>query len=127
MNDILRKQLVLHILTDRESSHGRETLAVASAALDGGATVIQLRDKKASTRTLVEQGQTLRALTRERGALLIVNDRIDVALAIEADGAHIGQDDDMPIALARKLLGPDRILGVSAGNLEEAHVAIASG
>jgi thiamine-phosphate pyrophosphorylase len=127
MNDTLRKQLVLHVLTDREWSRGRDTLTVASAALDGGATVIQLRDKKASTRTLVEGGQTLRALTRERGALLKVNDRIDVALAIEADGAHIGQDDDMPIALARKLLGPDRILGVSAGNLEEAHVAITNG
>jgi thiamine-phosphate diphosphorylase len=69
----------------------------------------------------------LRALTRERGALLIVNDRIDVALAVEADGAHVGQDDDMPIELARKLLGPDRILGVSAGNLEEAITAVAGG
>jgi thiamine-phosphate pyrophosphorylase len=127
MNNISRKQLVLHVLMDRELSHGRDTLTVASAALDGGATVIQLRDKKASTRTLVEEGQALRALTRERGALLIVNDRIDVALAIEADGAHIGQDDDMPIALARKLLGPDRILGVSAGNLKEADVAVTSG
>lgn len=127
MNDILRKHLILHVLTDREWSRGRDTLTVASAALDGGATVIQLRDKKANTRTLVEEGLALRALTRERGALLIVNDRIDVALAIEADGAHIGQDDDMPIALARKLLGPDRILGVSAGNLEEAHIAVTGG
>jgi thiamine-phosphate pyrophosphorylase len=127
MNDILRKQLILHVLTDREWSCGRDTLTVARAALDGGATVIQLRDKKASTRTLVEEGQALRVLTRERGALLIVNDRIDVALAIEADGAHVGQDDDMPIALARKLLGPDRILGVSAGNLEEARIAVSGG
>jgi thiamine-phosphate pyrophosphorylase len=127
MSNTSRKQLVLHVLTDRELSHDRDTLTVASAALDGGATVIQLRDKKASTRTLVEEGQALRALTRERGALLIVNDRIDVALAIEADGAHIGQDDDMPIALARKLLGPDRILGISAGNLKEADVAVTSG
>jgi len=127
MNDILRTRLALHVLTDREWSLGRDTLTVATAALDGGATVIQLRDKKATTRTLVEEGQALRALTRERGALLIVNDRIDVALAIDADGAHVGQDDDMPVALARKLLGPDRILGVSADNLEEAHVAVAGG
>jgi thiamine-phosphate pyrophosphorylase len=127
MNNILSRQLVLHVLTDQEWSRGRDTLTAARAALDGGATVIQLRDKKASTRTLVEEGQALRVLTRERGALLIVNDRIDVALAIEADGAHVGQDDDMPLALARKLLGPNRILGVSAGNLEEAHVAIANG
>jgi thiamine-phosphate pyrophosphorylase len=127
MDNVLREQLVLHVLTDREQSRGRDTLTVATAALDGGATVIQLRDKKASTRTLVEQGLTLRALTRARGALLIVNDRIDVALAIEADGAHIGQDDDMPIELTRTLLGAERILGVSAGNLQEAHVAVASG
>jgi thiamine-phosphate pyrophosphorylase len=127
MKNSLRTQLALHVLTDREWSRGRDTLTVATAALDGGATVIQLRDKKASTRTLVEEGLALRALTRERGALLIVNDRIDVALAVEADGAHIGQDDDMPIELARQLLGPDRILGVSAGNLEEATTAVASG
>lgn len=127
MSDILRMQLVLHVLTDREWSLGRDTLTVASAALDGGATVIQLRDKKATTRALVEEGLALRALTRKRGALLIVNDRIDVALAIEADGAHVGQDDDMPVALARKLLGPDRILGVSAGNLQEAQIAVDSG
>ncbi|HEX3642519.1 MAG TPA: thiamine phosphate synthase, partial [Ktedonobacteraceae bacterium] len=99
MNDILRTRLALHVLTDREWSLGRDTLTVATAALDGGATVIQLRDKKATTRTLVEEGQALRALTRERGALLIINDRIDVALAIDADGAHVGQDDDMPVAL----------------------------
>jgi thiamine-phosphate pyrophosphorylase len=126
MSDILRTRLVLHVLTDREWSRGRDMLTVASAALDGGATVIQLRDKTATTRTLVEEGQALRALTRERGALLIVNDRIDVALAIDADGAHVGQD-DMPVVLARKLLGPDRLLGVSAGNLQEARVAVAGG
>jgi thiamine-phosphate pyrophosphorylase len=101
-------------------------LSVASAALDGGATVIQLRDKTASTRVLIEDGQALRALTRERGALLIVNDRVDVALAVEADGAHVGQD-DMPAALARRLLGPERILGVSAATMEEAEEAVAGG
>ena len=60
----------------------------------------------------------MRDLTREQGALLIVNDRVDVALAIDADGAHVGQD-DMPAALARRLLGPKRILGVSAATLHE--------
>ena len=101
-------------------------LSVATAALDGGATIIQLRDKTASTRMLIEEGLALRALTRERGALLIVNDRVDVALAIEADGVHVGQD-DMPAALARRLLGPHRILGVSAATMEEAEVAVAGG
>jgi len=117
---------MLHVLTDREWSRGRDMLSVATAALDGGATIIQLRDKTASTRVLIEEGLALRALTRERGALLIVNDRVDVALAIEADGVHVGQD-DMPAALARRLLGPHRILGVSAATMEEAEVAVAGG
>ncbi len=126
MNDQFASRLALHVLTDRSLSRGRDLLTVARAALDGGATVLQLRDKAASTRTLVEEGVALRALTRERGALLIVNDRIDVALAVDADGAHVGQD-DMPVALARQLLGPERILGVSAGNLEEASEAVLAG
>jgi thiamine-phosphate pyrophosphorylase len=122
----LLPRLVLHVLTDRDWSHGRDLLAVAAAALEGGATVIQLRDKAATTRTLVEEGLALRELTRQHGALLIVNDRVDVALAVDADGAHVGQD-DLPAALARRLLGPQRILGVSAGNLAEAEQAIAAG
>jgi thiamine-phosphate pyrophosphorylase len=101
-------------------------LDVAREAIEGGASVIQLRDKTASTRTLVEEGQALRVLTRERGVLLIVNDRLDVALAVDADGLHVGQD-DMPVRLARRLLGPQRILGVSAGNLDEAGEAVAGG
>lgn len=119
-------RLALHVLTDRDWSRGRDLLSVAAAALDGGATVIQLRDKAASTRVLVGEGLALRALTRERGALFIVNDRVDVALAVEADGAHVGQD-DMPVEFARQLLGPERILGVSAANMEEAEEAVAGG
>jgi thiamine-phosphate pyrophosphorylase len=120
----LVERLKLHMLTDRELSRGRDTLTVARAAIDGGVTIIQLRDKRASTKMLVEQGLALRVLTRERGVLLIVNDRIDVALAVDADGVHIGQDDDMPVGLARQLLGPQRILGISAGNLQEAAAAM---
>ncbi len=123
----LASRLALHVLTDNVWSRGRDTYAVASEALDGGATVIQLRYKSASTRVLVEEGLALRRLADERGALLMVNDRIDVALALDADGAHIGQDDDMPLHLARRLLGPHRILGISAGNTEEAQAAIAAG
>src|SRR3989441_3473613 len=122
----LASRLALRVLTDREWSRGRDMLSVAAAALDGGATVIQLRDKAASTRLLIEEGLALRALTRERGALLIVNDRVDVALAVEADGAHVGQE-DMPAGLARRLLGAKRILGVSAANIEEADEAVAGG
>nr|BBH86124.1 thiamine-phosphate synthase [Thermosporothrix sp. COM3] len=122
----LAHRLTLHVLTDREWSRGRDTVSVARAALEGGATVIQLRDKLASTRELIEQGQALRELTRAYNALLIVNDRVDVAVAVDADGAHVGQD-DMPAPLARQILGPQRILGVSAGTLDEALGAIKDG
>lgn len=121
----LAPRLKLHVLTDRASSCGRDTLTVARAALDGGATVIQLRDKAASTALLLEEGRALRSLTRAYGALLIINDRVDIALAVEADGAHIGQD-DLPASLARQLLGPERILGMSAGNIAEASIALAA-
>ena len=119
-------RLLLHVLTDHQWSRGRDVLTVARAALDGGATVIQLRDKTANTHVLIEEGLALRALTRERDALLIVNDRVDVALAVESDGAHVGQE-DMPAALARQLLGPHRILGVSVANVQEAEAALAGG
>src|SRR5258708_24125683 len=122
----LASRVAVHILIDREGSRGRGMLTVAAAALDGGATVIQLRDKTASTRVLIEEGLALRKLTRERGALLIVNDRVDVALAVEADGAHVGQD-DMPARRARRLLGPKRIRRVSAANTEQADEAATAG
>ena len=116
----------LYVITDARLSRGRSHLEVLRAAISGGATAIQLRDKELSTRELVSEGQRLRSLTREMGALLIINDRIDVALAVEADGVHVGQD-DMPAALARKLIGPGRILGVSAGTVAEAQMARADG
>lgn len=109
----------LHVLTDRNFSRGRSHVEVARAAIDGGATIIQLRDKEASTRELIEIGLALRKLTRERGVTFIVNDRVDVALAVEADGVHVGQD-DMPAKLARKLMGANRIVGVSVSTVEEA-------
>lgn len=122
----LDERLLLHVLTDHEWSHGRDMLTVATAALAGGATVVQLRDKRASTRTLIEEGLALRALTRAQGALLIVNDRVDVALAVEADGAHVGQE-DLPASMARRLLGPARLLGVSVATVQEAEEAVAAG
>lgn len=123
-NDLL-PYLRLHVLTDHQWSRGRDNLTVVKAAIDGGATAIQLRNKTASTSVLIEEGLALRALTRERDVLLIVNDRVDVALAIDADGAHVGQD-DMPAPLARKLLGSNRILGVSVSNSAEAKAAVAA-
>ena len=116
----------LYVITDRRLSGGKSHLEVMRAAIEGGATAIQLRDKDASTRELIEAGLALRELTRERGVTFIVNDRVDVALAVDADGVHVGQD-DMPARLARKLVGPDKIVGVSASTLEEALRAEADG
>jgi len=122
----LHDGLRLHVLTDRALSRGRSTAEVVTAALAGGATVVQLRDKERTGATLVRVGHHLRALTRARGGLLIVNDRVDVALAIDADGAHVGQD-DLPAREARRVLGPDRLLGVSARTVEEAVRAAGEG
>lgn len=84
--------------------------------------MVQLREKRASTREIIELGQLLHRVTRKADVPLIVNDRLDVALALDAEGVHVGQD-DMPAPMARTLIGPHRILGVSAGTVEEARRA----
>lgn len=116
----------LYVITDRRVASNRNLLTVMQAAIEGGATVVQLRDKHASTRELVEFGRALQRLTRSAGIPLIINDRVDVALALDADGVHVG-DDDMPPELARQLLGPDRLLGVSADSVEAAQRAEQAG
>jgi len=116
----------LYVITDRRLSGGKSHPEVMQAAIEGGATAIQLRDKEASTRELVEAGLALRELARRHGVAFIVNDRADVALAVDADGVHVGQD-DMPARLARKLMGPNKIVGVSVSTVEEALRAEADG
>jgi thiamine-phosphate pyrophosphorylase len=116
----------VYLITDRRTAGGHSILNIVRAAIAGGATVVQLREKEASTREMIELGQALRAITRAAGVPLIVNDRVDVALAIEADGVHVGQE-DMPAALARRLIGPHRILGVSAATVAEAEQAVRDG
>lgn len=111
----------LYVITDEALSGGRSHEEQTRAALAGGAGVIQLRDKTASSRRLYEAAVAMRKLCREAGALLIVNDRVDIALAADADGVHVGPD-DLPVAVARRLL-PGRILGASAGTVEEAIAA----
>ncbi len=106
----------LYVITDPTL---RDPIEAVPWVLQGGARLIQLRDKHATTRQLVQVGQALRAMTRSYDALLIVNDRLDVALAIDADGVHLGQD-DMPVPLARQIAGNRLLIGVSAETLEEA-------
>ncbi len=98
---------------------GRSHEEVARAALAGGATLLQLRDKQASARSLVETARRLVALARPEGIPVVVNDRVDVALAAGADGVHVGEE-DLAVADARRILGPHGVVGASAGTVEEA-------
>ncbi len=107
--------LSLYLVTDEGLAGGRDLAALVAAAIDGGVTCVQVRDKGGATRALFERVRAVRAVCRARGVPLLVNDRLDVALAADADGVHLGQD-DLPAAQARRLLGPQRILGVTAGD-----------
>jgi len=122
----LARRLRLYVLTDTRVARGRSLIDLVGAALEGGATAIQLREKTSSALEQVALGRELRRLTADAGALFIVNDRVDVACALEADGVHLGQD-DLPVAVARKILGPSAIIGGSAGNLGELAKSLAAG
>ena len=108
----LFEKLRLIVITDRRLSHPRTVESVVTLALEGGARAIQLRDKGAGARELLGSAQRLRALTREFEALLFINDRIDVALAVEADGVHLGSD-DMPVAALRSVVPQGFVIGHS--------------
>lgn len=110
--------LATYLITDRELCGPRGVTAVVQAAIAGGVSIVQLRDPEAKTGRLVDEARALLRLLRPAGIPLIVNDRVDVALAADADGVHVGQL-DMPVADARKLLGPNRILGLSISSLAE--------
>jgi len=112
----------LYVITDERFHPGRDLLTVMEEALQGGADVIQLRDKTGTKREILRKAKALRALTKKYGALFIVNDHIDVALAAEADGVHLGQD-DLPLAEARRIMGHNRIIGISTHSIEEAREA----
>ena len=114
--------LRLYALLDPERSSGATLASLARAAVDGGATLVQLRDKLGSTRRLVAQARELKAVLAPRSIPLLVNDRVDVALAAAADGVHVGQDDMEP-ADARRLLGPGAIIGLSVKTVAQAQAA----
>jgi thiamine-phosphate diphosphorylase len=109
----------LYLVTDRGLSHGRSTLEVVQAAVAGGVTCVQLREKTCSTREFVEQALAINGFLRSRRIPLIINDRVDVALAVAADGVHLGQS-DLPLATARSILGRSKIIGISAESLDDA-------
>jgi thiamine-phosphate pyrophosphorylase len=118
----VQQALRLFVATDRILAGTRDLCDLIAAALRGGATAVQLRDKGATARQALALGRQLRALAQAQDALLIVNDRPDLALALEADGVHLGQD-DLPIAVARRILGPRAVIGVSTNLPVEARRA----
>jgi thiamine-phosphate pyrophosphorylase len=114
--------LSLYLVLGAADTGKRPFEEVVLAAIEGGVTVVQLRDKYAETRVLLEHALRLKALLEPRGVPLIVNDRIDVALAARADGVHLGQD-DMPPVIARRLVGEEMLIGLSVSDRMEADTA----
>lgn len=113
-----KETLKLYLVTDRDLSLGRPLEEVVSEAVAGGVTMVQLREKDASTGEFVELARRLMNVLKPLGVPLIINDRVDVALAVDADGVHIGQS-DMAYEDARRLLGPGKIIGLSVENMED--------
>lgn len=114
-------QAGLYLVTSQSLSAGRTTETIVETALAGGARLIQLREKELPVREFLPLAERIRRLTADAGALLIVNDRLDVALAVGADGVHLGQD-DLPVAVARRI-APDLVIGASTHSTEEALAA----
>ena len=116
----------LYLVTERALSLGRSNLEVIEAAVSGGVTLVQLREKEASTQRFYQEGLKIKDYLEAARIPLIINDRIDIALALDADGVHLGQE-DMPVDVARKILGPYKIIGASAFTTEEAVAAESMG
>ena len=116
----------LYVILDRTVAAGRDLVALLDAVIAGGARMIQLREKTWPSGQLLPLAERLRARCRETGVTFVMNDRVDLAVAIEADGVHLGQD-DLPPRLARPLLRPGMILGVSTHSVEQARRAQADG
>jgi thiamine-phosphate pyrophosphorylase len=112
----------LYALVDPDRDGGRDLAELARLVAQGGATLVQLRDKHGDTRRMVERARAVKAALAPFGVPLLINDRVDVALAAGADGAHVGQD-DMAVADTRRLLGPQAIIGLSIKTVAQAEAA----
>lgn len=113
-----KEQLSVFLVTDRALAGDRNIEDIVREAVEGGVTMVQLREKNIDTRTFIDLALSLKQVLAPYGVPLIINDRVDVALASGADGVHIGQS-DMPFTMARQLLGPDRIIGLSVENFAQ--------
>jgi thiamine-phosphate pyrophosphorylase len=108
----------LYLITDRHQTAGRPLLPLLDRALSAGVKAVQLREKDLDTRSLAELAGELLALTRKHGGLLFINDRVDLVLALGADGVHL-RSNGMPIRAARRVLGPHRLIGTSVHSVDE--------
>ncbi len=121
-----REDMLLYAVTDRTWLNGRRLYDQVKETLEGGATIIQIREKDLDDESFIKEALEIKSLCSQYNVPLIINDNIDVALKVNADGVHIGQD-DMNAKNVRALLGPDKIIGVSAHNVEEALAAVNAG
>lgn len=111
----------LYIITNRDLPRNRTLIEVIEEVIRGGATILQLREKKLPTRVFFENARTIQKITKKAGIPLIINDRLDIALAVDADGVHLG-DEDLPLKYARKI-APHFIIGYSADSIHHARKA----
>ena len=117
-----KPDLRLYAIIDPEHADGRTLPELARLVISGGATLVQLRDKRRDTRVMVEEARAVHAVLKAGGVPLLINDRVDVALACSADGVHIGQD-DMTAQDARRLMGPKAVIGLSIKTVAQAEAA----
>lgn len=116
----------LYFITDSSGFEEEEFFRRVEAALDGGATMLQLREKERSTREYLSLAKKVHAVSQRYGVPLIIDDRVDVALAADAEGVHLGQS-DMPVDIARRIFGGNRIIGATAKTVEQAETAVRLG
>ena len=109
----------LYLVTDHRNKTDEEFLNIIEEAIKGGTSIVQLREKTASTKDFYQLALKVKEITTRYDVPLLINDRMDIALAVDSEGVHLGQD-DMPADIARKIIGDDKILGVSASTVEEA-------
>ena len=117
-----KKDLLLYAVTDRHWLNGRTLYSVVKESLDGGVTFVQLREKELDEEQFLEEAKEMQKLCREYQVPFIINDNVDIAIAMNADGVHVGQS-DMETGDVRAKLGPDKIIGVSAQTVEQALLA----
>ena len=117
-----KKDLLLYAVTDRHWLNGRKLSDIVKESLDGGVTFVQLREKELEEDKFLEEAKELKELCKEYKVPFVINDNVDIAIAMDADGVHVGQS-DMEAGNVRAKLGPDKIIGVSAQTVEQAVLA----